>query len=190
MSKRKSAKKGTKKGTAKRKKNSARRSVVVITKAAPRKRSKSKMSKPTKRKKSRIGKPATMKGDMMNKLIHGGAAFGGGYASSYVADFIPLEGNNAHYATAGLGLVLTMVAPKGAIGAAGLGMIGGAGRAMADGGGGSTVTGSKRSKFRRELRARMNGVPRDRMVITGQEEVITGTDNVTASNYSMVAGAY
>lgn len=127
------------------------------------------------------------KDKLVSGAIHGAAAFGGGYASGMVEDKLPIDDPTTRtIATGALGLLLTMVDPKGPIGAAGMGMIGGAGRSLADApdtdGGGGDAAGSaalrgpgKRNRLKRFRMALANrtkystvtGMPDDRGVITG-----------------------
>ena len=128
------------------------------------------------------------KDKLINGVIHGGAAFGGGYISGMIEEKLPIDDPKMRpIATGVLGLVLTIVDPKGPIGAAGAGIIGGAGRATYDAPdapeGGDSVRGPRNRRdrvrrFRAALQDRgmngngqkyrtVTGMPDDRTVITG-----------------------
>lgn len=168
-------------------------------KAAPRKAAKvgsRKATKTTKRRK--MGAPSR-KMKMQDKLLHGGAALAGGYVAPYVTDMLPIPKEYSTYVPAALGVVALMIDGRGPIGAAGLGMIGATGQMMqanaaaADVASGSSNSAAVRGsrQLREKVRSQMEGVARDRMVITGAEgqgKVITG--NVMPSSYDRVRGSF
>ena len=137
----------------------------------------------TKTKKRRISgaKMKFNKSNLINGAIHGAAAFGGGYASGIVEEKLAAEMIDdpkwRPAVPAAVGLLATMMDPKGPIGAFGAGMIGGAGRGMHDApdapAEGATVRGPGRRQrvreFRNAMKKRVQGMPDDRTVINGTE---------------------
>lgn len=182
--------KSGKRKSAKRKATKRRRSVAVIV-AGP------------KRKKRRASGIAGPMKNIVKSLIPAGAAFGGGYVSSMIDDALvnTVEDTTMRSVAVGAaGMLLVMMNPSGAIGAAGLGVIGGAGRGMAGGGSsdaapdaaGTRGVGRRRggrvSRFRAAMRHRMNGGADSRRVVTGMPDdrsVVTGPGRSGAS-YSTV----
>lgn len=152
----------------------------------------------TKTKKRRItgSKMKLNKGNLINGAIHGAAAFGGGYASGIVEEKLAAEMIDdpkwRPAVPAAIGLLATMMDPKGPIGAFGAGMMGGAGRGMHDApdapAEGSSVRGPGRRQrvreFRNAMKRRMRGMPDDRRVITGDADkyrTVTGPGQPGAS---------